>query len=243
MSSNLERDNFIRRAIKAGLRLSPDGRVIHPSGYHEPERSHAMKRGYWKTTLTLHKQTEVFTTARIVCWLTHGAPRSDFVVDHMNGNSRDDRPENLRWTTQSENLINITAGARERLRKHAREMKASKIRLLPARPRVQAPDSVAPGSKLSAIQVQQIRDLYRWVPQRIVAAHFNITQSHVSDIVNGRLWGHVPDVPMAALRPVPMMEVEEIIRSRGGRIAGAGGVFIVFAEPGGACDSPDPFVA
>lgn len=59
-------------------------------------------------------------------------------------------------------------------------------------------------AKLTAKQVQQLRDLWRLRPlttQRGIAAHFGLSQSTVSDILAGRLWGHLPDVPGGGLTP------------------------------------------
>jgi hypothetical protein len=42
--------------------------------------------------------------ARLVCEAFHGAPPSRAVCMHLNEDARDNRPENLRWGTQRENL-------------------------------------------------------------------------------------------------------------------------------------------
>ncbi len=44
---------------------------------------------------------------RIVCWAFHGEPIGDRnVVDHIDTNRRNNRPENLRWVTRLENTLN-----------------------------------------------------------------------------------------------------------------------------------------
>lgn len=44
---------------------------------------------------------------RIVCWAFHGEPVGDRnVVDHIDTNRRNNRPENLRWVTRLENTLN-----------------------------------------------------------------------------------------------------------------------------------------
>lgn len=45
-----------------------------------------------------------YTIARLVCEAFHGLPPAGAVCMHINEDSRDNRPENLRWGTQKENL-------------------------------------------------------------------------------------------------------------------------------------------
>ena len=43
---------------------------------------------------------------RIVCWAFHGEPPTDrHVVDHIDTNRANNRPENLRWVTRLENVL------------------------------------------------------------------------------------------------------------------------------------------
>ena len=47
---------------------------------------------------------KTYKVARIVCAAFHGAPPSGAVCEHLNEDSRDNRPGNLLWSTQKANL-------------------------------------------------------------------------------------------------------------------------------------------
>lgn len=178
------RDDFIRQAVAQGLRLHHDGRLIHPSGHLEPRRSRAKRRGYWKSTVTLNGEAQVFPTARLTCWLTCGEPpSSDIVVDHISGNTRDDRPRNLRWVTASENVLNVAPVTRERRVAHAAQLK--------------------PAHVLTAKQVQQVRDALAVGFTRVaVARHFGISPAVIRGVAGGTVGDGVPHMPVSMVRPV-----------------------------------------
>ena len=47
---------------------------------------------------------KTYKVARIVCAAFHGSPPGGAVCEHLNENPRDNRPENLSWSTQKANL-------------------------------------------------------------------------------------------------------------------------------------------
>lgn len=49
-----------------------------------------------------------FLVSRIVFALTNSADPGDMFIDHINGNSLDDRPENLRTATNAQNVANAS---------------------------------------------------------------------------------------------------------------------------------------
>ncbi len=87
-------------------------------------------------------------------------------------------------------------------------------------------------NKLTPQRVQQIRDAVRlgW-SQHSVAAHFRVSQATVSNIVNRRLWAHLPDVHAAPLSPLSFALVDPELRTHGGRFAGPGGVVDLAPSP------------
>jgi hypothetical protein len=60
--------------------------------------------GYKKVTVKQEGKSKQLPVHRLVCSAWHGVPDDKKnVVDHINGCRSDNRPENLRWVTQSEN--------------------------------------------------------------------------------------------------------------------------------------------
>lgn len=52
--------------------------------------------------------------SRLVCSAFHGAaPFEDAVVDHINGDKHNNRPDNLEWVTQAENLLRSAEAGRQ----------------------------------------------------------------------------------------------------------------------------------
>jgi hypothetical protein len=47
---------------------------------------------------------KTFKVARLICEAFHGLPKEGQVCMHLDENSRNNRPENLAWGTQKENL-------------------------------------------------------------------------------------------------------------------------------------------
>jgi len=65
------------------------------------------KIGSWDGARYIHaiKGGGTYKVARLVCEAFHGpAPAENLVCMHLDENSRNNRPENLRWGTQKENL-------------------------------------------------------------------------------------------------------------------------------------------
>lgn len=97
----------LRRAKERGLRLMEDGSIILPTG-----KKHAGTPQWGRDRINLSVEGERITiqTARVVCFLAHGEPPDErCVVDHIDGNTLNDSPENVRWATYADNTINREA--------------------------------------------------------------------------------------------------------------------------------------
>jgi len=142
-------------------RIGPDYRVL---------RSSIAGRGYLKVQLKVSRNKFVTKYVhRVVCEAFHGEPKSPRNhVRHLDGNKRNNRPDNLCWGTRKENGEDIvrlgqsTKGERNAM------------------------------SKLSVTQVERIRKLCAaGIPQKQIAMSFGVSQSNVSMVNTGRTWNHV----------------------------------------------------
>lgn len=74
---------------------NPYGRIVYPAFEWEICDSHNLR------------------VSRLVCLSYHGpAPFEGAVVDHIDGNKHNNRPENLEWVTQAENLLRSAEAGR-----------------------------------------------------------------------------------------------------------------------------------
>ncbi len=107
--------------------------------------------------------------ATIVCEAFHGPRPPGFEVAHLNGDSLDNRAENLAWKTRVQNEADkVEHGTSNRgTRQHC--------------------------SKLTETDVREIRRMAAaGHPQVDMVARFSITQGMVSEIVNRRKWSWLP---------------------------------------------------
>tara|TARA_R110000787_G_scaffold118369_1_gene229211 strand:- start:183 stop:668 length:486 start_codon:yes stop_codon:yes gene_type:complete len=83
--------------------VGTDGSIVGPSGKTLKPRAHM--RGYVRINVSRFGKAVDFYVHRIVCETFHGsAPFNEPEVDHINKVRSDNRLENLRWVSKSENL-------------------------------------------------------------------------------------------------------------------------------------------
>ncbi len=101
---------------------------------------------------------------------TYLGPRPEgAVVRHINGISGDDRPENLAWGTQAENMGDMA--------RHGTSTHGEKN----------------PMAKMGPDQVMEIRN--RWASgesPKVLAEEFGLTKSGIQDLLRGRTWARLP---------------------------------------------------
>lgn len=77
------------------------------------------KFGYLKVGVRVGTAWKTATVHRLVAWAFLGECPSDCEVNHINGDKKDNRPENLEYVTKKENAANALArGAYRRGTKH-----------------------------------------------------------------------------------------------------------------------------
>ena len=87
--SNLGRVRSLDQVTNDGRNIL--GRILKPN---------RLRSGYFQISLGRGKKRYVH---RIVCIAFHGAPKDNLEVAHLDGNSANNRAENLTWATHSEN--------------------------------------------------------------------------------------------------------------------------------------------
>lgn len=99
-----------------GIKCREDGAVWIPPAHAHPGHwtlGHALPSGYRQVTVS----RKPYSVHRLICEAFHGiCPEDKKVVDHINRVRGDNRPENLRWVTLSENNRNCSR-TEESLRK------------------------------------------------------------------------------------------------------------------------------
>ena len=80
--------------------------LIRRRNNHRVLKETLMKNGY--KCVTLNKKQYLVHRIVALQWLENDDPENKTVVDHINHDKTDNRLENLRWCTQSDNIINIS---------------------------------------------------------------------------------------------------------------------------------------
>ena len=101
----------IRSIDRKVSRIMPDGKVVE-----QPLRGRVLspskcKNGYLYVSI----MGRSYQVHRLVCMAWHGPPVGSIDAAHFNNNRHDNRPENLRWASRSENLSDqVSHGTRLR---------------------------------------------------------------------------------------------------------------------------------
>lgn len=126
----------------------------------------ADRKGYRRVLLSLAGVRKRHILHRVVCTAFHGTCPEGHVAAHLDGNLSNNRADNLRWVTRSEN--------EQHKANHGTKLSGT------AHPR----------AKLTQAQVEEVRQLRSvGTTERNIARSFSISPSHVHRIINGET-GH-----------------------------------------------------
>jgi len=160
--SNLGRIKSLEREIP--WNRWPGFRVILNEKILKP----GLCRGYSRVTLSKNKQKNEFQVHRLVLEAFVEPCQDGLEANHKNFDRSDNRVENLEWVTRSENI-------KHSFRYGRNNQKGSKNGY----------------AKLEEKDVLKIREFGKGVKQRILAEMFSVTQCHISDIINRKIWTHI----------------------------------------------------
>lgn len=124
--------------------------------------------GYEEITLAYQGEKRPFRVSRLVAEAFYGPPDAGEVCRHINGNRRDNRPENLDWGTPLQNSADAAAAGM------FSGERASQCRL-----RVADIDAIRASSE----------------PQADLALRYGVTQPTISRIRAGKRWSALPAAP------------------------------------------------
>lgn len=140
------------------------------------------KSGYVMVSIYVNGEHHSRSVHSIVCEAFHGPrPSDDHQVAHSDGVRSNNRADNLRWATRSENM--------EDQRRHGTLQVGDKhhARINPAR--LARGENNGGGKKLTADDVMKIREDVR--PNRVVASQYGVAKSLVSMIKRREVWKHI----------------------------------------------------
>jgi len=161
-------------------------------------------RGYLWVGLCQDGSTKHFVVHRLVARSFIGPRPRNHQVNHKNLVKSDNRPGNLEYLTQKENMAHASING------------------------AMCCGEENPASKLTEEQVQQIlRQRASGVPRAEVASSFGIVPNHVTAVTSGRVWAHVDcegvdrsmfkGIPLGERRPEARLtesDVRHIVRKR-----------------------------
>jgi len=133
-------------------------------------KPHLSKYGYFTVCLCKNNIKKTYRVNRIIAETFLDNPENKPQVNHINGIKTDNTVKNLEWVTASENQKHASANNLYNCRKGANNG----------------------NSRFKESEIVKIRQMYSSnLTQKEIAKIFKTTQSTISGIVRGHVWGHL----------------------------------------------------
>lgn len=142
--------------------------MIYRDGRMLSQRSNG--RGYMSVTLSIDGAVMTRYAHRLVCAAWRGPAPAGMECRHLDGKRNNNLPTNLRWSTKKENEGDKI--------KHGTLLIGER----------------SSSARLTESEVAQCRELAgRGSRVTDLANQFGVSQQHMSDVLNGRRWAHLPN--------------------------------------------------
>lgn len=161
-------------ASTLGRIRSLDRQILRSDGVIRPLKGRVLKQtpmsGYLMVSLSVSAKRDVQLVHRLVASAFCEQPEGCFVINHLDADKSNNRPENLEWTTSkantahavSLNLMNCPLGSR----KGAAKLTEADVAII-------------------------IRRLHAKEQQKLIAIDFGVSHPRIADINLGKAWRHV----------------------------------------------------
>lgn len=138
----------------------------HRSG-REKKLSQRIHRNYYHVTVKNKKKSKI-AVHRLILETFVGPREESQVCRHLNGDSLDNRIENLKWGTVKENVADSIKHGTAVCLRHGEQAIASKLKLE---------------------DILKIKWLYKFGYKQVALSRwFKVSQKHISDIINNKTW-------------------------------------------------------
>lgn len=165
--------------------VGDDGNIYDVSGQGPKRRRIRLSHnGYEEISLRYLGEQKAFRINRLVAEAFYGVPDQEEVCRHLDGERRNNKPENLDWGTSKQNSADASAAG-------------------------SFSGERASNAKLTNADIANIRASSE--PQAVLAKRYGVTQPTISKIKSGTRWREVHPNPPARNRPITFYRLTLVV--------------------------------